>query len=119
MAGLEWPSALLMTLSGTPSRKLVESNVPTTMNTSAGAGRLEATLALVITGMDLPGHGAGPGQEPPPATGCTRVGDVRGIAARRGAAWLTGELAAAGNVRRRDAGMHEVQRERLVARSGA
>jgi hypothetical protein len=81
---------------GTPASKLVESNVPTTLNTSAGAGRLEATPGLVITGMDLPGHGAGPGQEPPPATGCTRVGHVRGMAARRRAAWPTRELAAAG-----------------------
>jgi hypothetical protein len=40
------------------------------------------------------------------------------MAARRRAAWLTGELAAAGtSVSGRR--MHEVQRERLVARSGA
>ena len=47
-----------------------------------------------------------------------RAGHVRGMAARGRAAWLTGELAAAGtSVSRR--GMHEVQRERLAARSGA
>ncbi len=47
-----------------------------------------------------------------------RAGHVRGMAARRRATWLTAELAAAGtSVSGR--GMHEVQRERLVARSGA
>jgi len=47
-----------------------------------------------------------------------RAGHVRGMAARRRAAWLTGERAAAGtSVSGR--GMHEVQRARLVARSGA
>jgi hypothetical protein len=47
-------------------------------------------------GYGSPRPGAGSGQEPPPATGCTRVGHVRGMAARRRAAWPTGELAAAG-----------------------
>ncbi len=83
--------------SGTPASKLVESNVPTTPNTSAGAGRLEATPGLVITGMDLRGpwsRGQVRSLHRPAAV--TRAGHVRGMAARRRAAWLTGELAAAG-----------------------
>ena len=51
---------------------------------------------------------------PAAATGARHV---RGVAARRRAAWLTGELAAAGTCVS-GARMHQVQRERLVARSG-
>jgi hypothetical protein len=47
-----------------------------------------------------------------------RGGPVRGAPARRRAAWLTGELAAARTSVSWD-GMHHVQPERLVARSGA
>ena len=101
-----------------PGIKLVESNVLTTPNTSAGAGRLEATPGLVITGMDLPGRGAGPVRSLHRPAAATRAGHVRGMAARRRAAWLTGELTAAGTSVS-EAGMHQVQRKRLVARSGA
>jgi hypothetical protein len=47
-----------------------------------------------------------------------RGGSVRGAPARRRAAWLTGELAAA-RTSVSGGGMHHVQPERLVARSGA
>jgi hypothetical protein len=47
-----------------------------------------------------------------------RGGPVRGAPARRRAAWLTGELAAA-RTSVFGGGMHHVQPERLVARSGA
>src|SRR5271165_3876567 len=47
-----------------------------------------------------------------------RGGPVRGASARRRAAWLTGELAAA-RTSVSGGGMHHVQPERLVARSGA
>jgi hypothetical protein len=84
-----------------PRSKLVESNVPTTLNTSAGAGRLKATPRLVIAGMDLPGHGARPGQGPPPATGCDawRPRPQRGGASGCGVA--DGRAGGCGNLRRR------------------
>ena len=44
-------------------------------------------------------------------------GHICGMAARQRAAWQPGELAAAGTSVARGAVMHEVQRERLVARS--
>ena len=90
--------------SGPPRSKLVESNVPATPNTSAGAGRLETTPGLVITGMDLPGHGAGPGQEPPPASDC----DARQPRPRPSGASACGaadgRAGGCGNVRRRARG---------------
>jgi len=88
------------------------------MDTSAGAGRLEATPGLVITGMDLPAVEQGQVRSLYRPTAATRAGHVPGMAAHRRAAWLTGELAAAGTSVS-GAGMHWVQRERLVARSGA
>ena len=56
---------------------------------------MEAAPGLVITGMDLRGRVACPGQERPPAGDCDACRHVRGMAARRRAAWPTGELAAA------------------------
>ena len=87
-------------------------------NTSAGAGSLEGNPGLVIT--VWVSRAAQQGQvrslRRSAAAMCAR--HVRGMAARRRAAWRAGELAAAGtSVFGR--GMHEVQRERLVARSGA
>ena len=69
----------------------------------------------MITGMDLPGRGAGPGQEPPPACGCDacRPRPRHGGASACGV--TDGRAGGCGNVRLRGAGMHEVQRERLVA----
>ena len=90
-----WPSIVAIASRLMPRLKLVESNVPATLNTSAGAGRLEAAPGLVITGMDLRGRVACPGQERPPAGDCDACRHVRGMAARRRAAWPTGELAAA------------------------
>src|SRR5580700_4994471 len=102
-----WPTASRVL----PARKLVESNVPTTPNTSAGAGHPEATSGLVITGIDLPGRGAGPGQEPPPAGRCDacrprpRHGDASACRV------ADGRAGGCGNARFRGVGMHEVQRE--------
>src|SRR2546421_13130194 len=93
-----------MTATSTLACKLVESNVLTTLNTSAGARRLEATPGLVTTGMDLPGRGAGPGQEPPPADGC----DACRPRPRHGGASACrvadGRAGGCGNVRLRGAG---------------
>src|SRR5712691_1926771 len=114
-----WPRYLRTCASVAPACKLVESNVPTTLNTSAGAGRLEATPGLVITGMDFHGCGTGPGQEPPPVGGC----DARRPRPRHGGASACrvadGRAGGCGNIRFRGAGMHEVQRERLGAGSGS
>ena len=80
---------------GRPLMKLVESNVPTTLNTSAEAGRLDATPWVGDHRYGLPGRAAGPGQVRPAADGC----DASGPRPRHGGAsacvWLTGELAVA------------------------
>jgi hypothetical protein len=61
---------------------------------------------------------AGPGQERLPVGGCDAWRPRPRRVARRRAAWLTGELAAA-RTSVSWGGMHHVQPERLVARSGA
>src|SRR5713101_2975060 len=78
-----------------PPWQLVESNIPTMLNTSAGAGHLEATSQVYDYGCGSARCIAGPCQERPPVGDCDRGGRVRGASARRRAAWLTGELAAA------------------------
>jgi hypothetical protein len=117
--GLRCRVLAMISCRGMPWAQLVESNVPTTLNTSTGAGRLEATPGLVITGMDLPGRGAGPGQEPPPADGCDACRPRPRHGCTAACRVADGRTGGCENVRLRGAGMHEVQRERLVARSGA
>ena len=50
--------------------KLVESNIRTMLNTSAGARAWRLLPRLVITGTDLPSRVAGPGRERPPVGDC-------------------------------------------------
>jgi hypothetical protein len=47
--GSAWEAASCTSRSGTPTSKLVESNVPTTLNTSTGAGTLGLFPGLVMT----------------------------------------------------------------------
>jgi len=76
--------------------KLVESNVPTTLSTSAGVGRLEATPRVDNYGYESARPCSSPGQERLSAATAMRAGHVRVTVARRRAAWVTGELAAGG-----------------------
>jgi hypothetical protein len=116
--GLRCRVLAMISCSGMPCSQLVGSGLRTMLNTSAGAGSPECHSRAGDYGMGLPGCAAGPGQEAPPVGGCNACRPRPRCAARRRVAWLTGELAAAGTfVSGR--GMHEVQRERLVARSGA
>ena len=99
--------------------ELVESNIPNMLNTSARAGRLDAPPRVGDYGTGSVARIASPGQERAPSGDCDaclprpRHG---GASAYRGADGRTGSR---GNVRLRGAGMHQVQRGRPVARSGA
>ena len=102
-----------------PLSKLVMSDIPTMLNTSAGAGRLEATPKVgdYVYGSAQPCRGSRPGASAGRRLRCAAATS----AARRPvgrAAWPTGELAAA-RTSVFGGGMHQVPRERLVARSGA
>ncbi|MGH3288928.1 MAG: hypothetical protein ACRDPD_30345, partial [Streptosporangiaceae bacterium] len=61
MEALDHPIMAIAVGVGTARMKLVESNVPTTLNTSAGAGRLEVTLRVGDYRYRLPSCAAGPG----------------------------------------------------------
>jgi hypothetical protein len=108
------PSRSFTTWRSAPPAKLVESNVPTTLNTPAGAGTLGLSPGLAITGTGLPARGAGPGQERPPVGDC---GACRPRLRRGGASvcrGADGRTGGRGNVRLQGVEMHQVQRERLV-----
>jgi len=102
-----------------PRLKLVESNIPTVLNTSAGAGHLEATPQVGDYGCGYPQtcRRSRPGASADRRLRCVAATSAARPARRR-AAWLTGELAAA-RTSVCGAGMHQVQRERLAARPGA
>jgi hypothetical protein len=91
---------------------------PAALNTSLEAGRLDATPWVGDHRYGLPGRVAGPGQVRPAADSCDASGPTSARRRRVGVRVADVRTGGRGGVRFRGAGMHQVQRGRLVASSG-